>query len=37
MRARWEGRIDSVPDFAPDQAAKIRTLLSNGSTAGKTN
>jgi hypothetical protein len=28
MRGNWEGRIDCVPDLDPDQAATIRTLLS---------
>jgi hypothetical protein len=28
MRANWAGRIKSVPDFAADQVATIRTLLT---------
>jgi hypothetical protein len=28
MRAKWEGRIEIVPDFAADQAATIRSLLT---------
>jgi hypothetical protein len=28
MRARWEGRLMFVPDFAADQAATIRALLT---------
>jgi hypothetical protein len=33
MRATWDGRIVDVPDFAADQAATIRTLLTTTTAA----